>query len=200
MYLFWSKLFFCLICGAQHGIKCRSICSNYWLPQTLSTARCCCTACKCCWEQTQPLPSSFILSPWEISTNGPTPHTSSQRLLTVGHHKVLILTIALAPCDQKEKLFSKMHHSFPFIRSTVAKVKVLYALVWRTQGSFYMGPTGALPRITQREPHGGKVKVIMATWKCGESHDSSFDYSVTHSHNSEKTCNSELILDSPIFP
>lgn len=40
----------------------------------------------------------------------------------------------------------------------------------------------------------------MATWRHGESHASSFGYSITHSHNSEKTCNSELILDSLIFP
>lgn len=108
--------------------------------------------------------------------------------------------ISLVPCGQKERLFSKMQHSFLFIRSTVAKVKVLYPLIWRTQHSFYMGPTGALPRITQREPSGGKVRVIMAVWRCGESHASSFDYSITCSHNSEKACNSELILDSLMFP
>lgn len=93
-----------------------------------------------------------------------------------------------------------MQHSFLFIRSTVAKDKALYPLVWRTEVRFYMGTTGALPRITQREPSGGEVKVIMATWRRGESHASSFDYSITHSHNSEKTCNSELILDSLLFP
>lgn len=130
----------------------------------------------------------------------PIPTHPPKGLLTVGHHKVLILTISFVPCDQKERLFSKMQHSFLFISSTVAKVKVLYPLVWRTQCSFYIGPTGALPRITQKEPSGDKVRVIMATWRCGESCASSFDYSITHSHNSEKTCKSELILDSLIFP
>lgn len=93
-----------------------------------------------------------------------------------------------------------MQHSFLFIRSTVAKVKVLYPLVWRTQVSLYMGPAGALARITQRQPSGGKMRLIMATWRRGESHASSFDCCIIHSHNSEETCNSEVTLDSQIFP
>lgn len=91
----------------------------------------------------------------------PPPTHPPKGLLTVGHHKMLILKTSLVPCGQKERLFSKMQHSFLFIRSTVAKVKVLDPLVWKTQVSLYMGPTGAVPRITQREPSGGKMRVIM---------------------------------------
>lgn len=176
-------------------MKCRSICSNSWLPLTLSTARCCCTACKCCWEEKQPVLSSFILSPWEISPNGPTPHTSYQRTLDCGTSQDA--NPDNFPCSlwPKGKAVQQDEAFFSFYQVYSGQSQGAVSQV-----SFYMGTSGALTRITHREPSGGKVRVIMATWRRGESHASSFYYSITHSHNSEKTCNSELYLYSLIFP
>lgn len=44
------------------------------------------------------------------------------------------------------------------------------------------------------------MKVIMAAWRHKESHANSFDYRITHSCNSGKICNSELLLDSLLVP
>lgn len=60
--------------------------------------------------------------------------------------------------------------------------------------------TSAPPRTTQRQPHAGEMRVTMVVWRHGGSHASSFDYRITHSHNSGKICNSELILDSLLVP
>jgi len=143
-----------------------------------------------------PLLSSFILSPWEMSTNGLTPHTWSRRALNCGAPQgVKPVNLSCSSwlwgkaIQQDAALFSFYHQVYNGQRHVAVSSGL------EDTGQPLHG-TGEPPSTTQRGLHAGEVRVIVAAWRHGGSHTSSSDYRFTHSRNSRKICNSELILDS----